>query len=133
MTAAPAAGATTGKVTVVEAAGSLVTPQTFKVVPTIQKFTPTSGHVGAAVVSTGMSLSQTGAGEIRNCGGDVCRELEYAGDGNRTGGRGDGKDFCDHSGWNRDDGDQLYGELERIELSAPPLVKARCGVFYCVS
>jgi hypothetical protein len=30
-------------------------------VPTIQKFTPTSGHVGAAVVSTGMSLSQTGA------------------------------------------------------------------------
>jgi uncharacterized repeat protein (TIGR03803 family) len=61
MTAAPAAGATTGKVTVVEGAVSLATPQTFKVVPTIQKFTPTSGSAGTAVVITGMSLSQTTA------------------------------------------------------------------------
>ena len=61
MTAAPMAGATTGKVTVVEAAGSLVTPQKFKVVPTIQKFSPTSGPVGTSVVITGMSLSQTSA------------------------------------------------------------------------
>jgi hypothetical protein len=61
ITAPPAAGATTGKVTVVEAAGSLMTPQTLKVVPTIEKFTPTSGHVGASVVITGMGWSQTSA------------------------------------------------------------------------
>jgi uncharacterized repeat protein (TIGR03803 family) len=59
MTAAPAAGATTGKVTVLEPSGNLVTPQTFKVVPTITNFSPPSGTVGTPVVINGMSLSQT--------------------------------------------------------------------------
>src|SRR5258708_22953214 len=61
MTAAPAAGATTGKVTVVIPSGNLVSRQTFKVTPTITKFSPTSGTVGTSVVITGMSLSQTTA------------------------------------------------------------------------
>ncbi len=61
MTAAPAAGATTGKVTVVMPSGNLVTPQKFKVTPSIKKFSPTSGTVGTSVVITGMSLSQTSA------------------------------------------------------------------------
>ena len=61
MTIAPAAGATTGKVTIVEPGGNLVTPQSFRVVPTIKKFSPTSGTVGTPVVITGMSLSQTSA------------------------------------------------------------------------
>lgn len=61
MTAAPVAGATTGKVTVLEPSGNLVTPQKFKVLPSISAFSPTSGPVGTPVVITGMSLSQTTA------------------------------------------------------------------------
>jgi uncharacterized repeat protein (TIGR03803 family) len=61
MTAAPAAGATTGKVTITEPSGKLTTPQTFKVTPSIKKFTPTSGPVGTSVVITGNSLLQTSA------------------------------------------------------------------------
>ncbi len=61
MTASPAAGATTGKVTVLEPTGNLVTPQKFRVLPSIKSFAPTSGPVGTSVVITGMSLSQTTA------------------------------------------------------------------------
>ncbi|HVO62821.1 MAG TPA: choice-of-anchor tandem repeat GloVer-containing protein [Terriglobales bacterium] len=61
MTAAVAAGATTGHVTVLEPGGNLASPQTFKVVPTISGFSPSSGPVGTSVVITGMSLSQTTA------------------------------------------------------------------------
>jgi uncharacterized repeat protein (TIGR03803 family) len=57
--ATAAAGATTGPVTVLEPGGNLVTPQTFKVIPTISGFSPTSGPVGTQVVITGMSLAQT--------------------------------------------------------------------------
>lgn len=58
MIATPAAGATTGQVTVLEPSGNLVTPQTFKVIPTISSFSPSAGPVGTSVVITGMSLSQ---------------------------------------------------------------------------
>ena len=58
---ATAAGATTGSVTVVEPAGNLITPQVFKVIPSISKFVPTSGPVGTSVVITGLSLTQTTA------------------------------------------------------------------------
>jgi len=61
MTAAPAAGATTGKVTIVESGGNLVSAQKFKVIPSIKTFSPPSGPVGTPVVITGMSLSQTTA------------------------------------------------------------------------
>jgi len=61
MTAAPAAGATTGKVTIVESSGNLVSAQKFKVIPSIKTFSPTSGPVGTPVVITGMSLSQATA------------------------------------------------------------------------
>lgn len=61
MTAAPATGATTGKVTVVIPSGNLTTPQKFKVTPTIKKFSPMSGSVGTPVVITGTSLSQASA------------------------------------------------------------------------
>ena len=59
MTAAPAAGATTGKVTILEPSGNLATPQIFKITPSITSFSPTSGPVGTSVVIKGMSLSQT--------------------------------------------------------------------------
>jgi uncharacterized repeat protein (TIGR03803 family) len=58
MIAAPAAGATTGPVTILEPSGNLVTPQTFKVLPAITSFSPSAGPVGSSVVITGMSLSQ---------------------------------------------------------------------------
>jgi len=58
MIAAPAAGATTGPVTILEPGGNLVTPQTFKVLPTISSFSPSAGPVGSSVVITGISLSQ---------------------------------------------------------------------------
>ena len=58
MIAAPAAGATTGTVTILEPSGNLVTPQTFKILPTITSFSPSAGPVGTSVVITGMSLSQ---------------------------------------------------------------------------
>jgi uncharacterized repeat protein (TIGR03803 family) len=61
MVAAPAAGATTGNVTVLEPSGNLVTPQVFKVVPKISSFTPSSGTVGTSVTINGMSLTQATA------------------------------------------------------------------------
>jgi hypothetical protein len=61
MTATVAAGATTGHVTVLEPGGNLASPQTFKVVPTISGFAPSSGPVGTSVLITGTSLSQTTA------------------------------------------------------------------------
>lgn len=59
MIATAVAGATTGNVTVLEPSGNLVTPQVFKVVPTISGFSPSSGTVGTQVVITGMSFTQT--------------------------------------------------------------------------
>jgi uncharacterized repeat protein (TIGR03803 family) len=59
MIASPAKGSTTGTVTVLEPGGNLVTPQNFKVVPSITGFTPPSGSVGTPVVISGMSLTQT--------------------------------------------------------------------------
>jgi len=59
MTATVDAGATTGKITVLEPGGNLVTPQTYKIIPTISGFSPSSGTVGTQVVITGMSLKQT--------------------------------------------------------------------------
>ncbi len=64
MTAAPATGATTGKVTVLEPGGNLVSPQTFKVIPTISGFSPPSGPVASSVVITGTSFLQTTAVKI---------------------------------------------------------------------
>jgi uncharacterized repeat protein (TIGR03803 family) len=61
MTATVAAGGTTGPVTVLEPGGNLVTPQTFKVIPSITSLSPTNGPVGTSVVITGMSLAQTTA------------------------------------------------------------------------
>ena len=61
MIAAPAAGATTGQVTVLEPTGNLVTPQTFKVLPTVSGISPAAGPVGTSVTITGMSLTQTSA------------------------------------------------------------------------
>ncbi len=61
LTAKIVAGATTGQITVKEPGGNLLTPHTFKIVPTITSFTPASGPVGTKVVITGMSLSQTTA------------------------------------------------------------------------
>jgi uncharacterized repeat protein (TIGR03803 family) len=59
MTATVLAGATTGPITVLEPAGNLVTPQTYKIIPTISDFNPKSGPVGTQVTITGMSLKQT--------------------------------------------------------------------------
>jgi len=61
MIAAPTAGATTGPVTVLEPTGNLVTPQTFKVLPTVSSISPAAGPVGTSVTITGMSLTQTTA------------------------------------------------------------------------
>ena len=61
MIATAIAGATTGQVTVLEPSGNLVTPQTFKVLPTISSFSPNAGAVGSSVVITGMSLIQASA------------------------------------------------------------------------
>lgn len=58
MTAKVVAGATTGKVTVEEPTGNLLSPQNFKVVPSIVSFSPSSGPVGTSVVIKGMSLLQ---------------------------------------------------------------------------
>lgn len=59
MTATVTAGATTATDTVLEPGGNLLTPQKFKVIPTISSISPTSGPVGTSVVITGMSLTQT--------------------------------------------------------------------------
>src|SRR5262249_13908547 len=61
MMAKPTTGATTGVITVKEPSGNLVSPQTFKIVPTITTFTPTSGPVGTSVVITGTGLQQATA------------------------------------------------------------------------
>ena len=53
------AGATTGQITVLEPGGNLVTPLTYKIIPTISGFSPKSGPVGTQVTITGMSLKQT--------------------------------------------------------------------------
>jgi len=56
--AKPVAGSTTAQITVKEPSGNLLTFQKFKIVPSINSFTPTSGPVGTQVTITGMSLSQ---------------------------------------------------------------------------
>ncbi len=61
MTATVAAGGTTGAVTIQEPSGNLVSPQKFKVIPSITGFSPTSGTRGTTVVITGMSLKQATA------------------------------------------------------------------------
>jgi len=61
MIATAAAGATTGNVTVVEPGGNLVSPQVFKVIPSLKSFSPPSGTVGTQVTISGMSLTQTTA------------------------------------------------------------------------
>lgn len=57
--AKPLPGAMTGPVKVHMPGGDLVTPQTFKVLPSISDFTPKSGPVGTVITITGMSLKQT--------------------------------------------------------------------------
>jgi uncharacterized repeat protein (TIGR03803 family) len=52
------AGALTGPVTVTSGATTLTSPQTFKVLPTITGFTPSSGTVGTPVTVTGTGLTQ---------------------------------------------------------------------------
>jgi uncharacterized repeat protein (TIGR03803 family) len=59
MVAKPATGATTGVITVEEPGDNLVSPQKFKIVPTIISFSPPSGPVGTSVVLTGTSFTQT--------------------------------------------------------------------------
>lgn len=59
MIASPDTGATTGPVTVLEPGGNLTSIQTFKMLPTISGFSPKTGSVGASVVITGTSLTQT--------------------------------------------------------------------------
>lgn len=55
----PLPGAMTGAIKVHEPTGDLVTPQTFKVLPSISDFNPKSGPVGTVITITGMSLKQT--------------------------------------------------------------------------
>jgi uncharacterized repeat protein (TIGR03803 family) len=57
----PASG-TTGTVTVTTPSGTLKSKQTFRLVPTISSFTPTSGPVGTQVTITGTGL--TGATKV---------------------------------------------------------------------
>ena len=52
-------GALTGAVTVTTGSTVLTTPQTFKVLPTLKSFSPTSGAVGTVVTLTGTGLQQT--------------------------------------------------------------------------
>lgn len=61
MIATAAAGATTGNVTVLEPGGNLITPQVFKVIPSISGFNPPNGPVGTSVTINGMSLTQASA------------------------------------------------------------------------
>jgi len=61
MSVRPAAGANTGVITVKEAGGTLLSPQKFKITPTITSFSPADGAAGATVVITGVSLTQTTA------------------------------------------------------------------------
>ena len=59
ITAKVPAGALTGKVTVTTGPITLSSSQTFKVLPTITKFSPTGGPVGTSVTITGTGLKQT--------------------------------------------------------------------------
>lgn len=59
LTAVVPAGAHTGAVTVTTGGTTLTSPQTFKVLPTISGFTPSSGPVGTEVTITGTGLTQT--------------------------------------------------------------------------
>jgi uncharacterized repeat protein (TIGR03803 family) len=61
ITAKAPSGATTGPVTVEEPGGNLVSPQNFRVTPSIASFTPPSGPPGTSVMIQGMSLLQTTA------------------------------------------------------------------------
>jgi hypothetical protein len=61
MTAKIVAGATTGAITVKEPTVSLVSPQKFKIVPSITSFAPSDASVGVQVIVTGVSLSQATA------------------------------------------------------------------------
>jgi large repetitive protein len=58
LTATVPAGALTGSVTVTTGTTTLTSPQTFKVLPTIKSFSPTSGPVGTSVTITGTGLKQ---------------------------------------------------------------------------
>lgn len=58
LTATVDAGATTGKITVLEPGGNLSTPQIYKIIPTISSFSPSSGPVGTSVVIKGTSFLQ---------------------------------------------------------------------------
>ena len=53
------AGATTALISVTTPTGTLNSNTTFKVLPQITKFSPTSGAVGTSVTITGVSLTQT--------------------------------------------------------------------------
>jgi uncharacterized repeat protein (TIGR03803 family) len=59
LTAKVPAGALTGSVTVTTPGGTLTSNQTFRVIPQIKSFSPTSGPVGTVVTITGVSLTQT--------------------------------------------------------------------------
>jgi uncharacterized repeat protein (TIGR03803 family) len=59
ISARPTAGANTGIITVKEPGGNQLSPQKFKILPSIISFAPPSGPVGTSVVITGMSFSQT--------------------------------------------------------------------------
>jgi uncharacterized repeat protein (TIGR03803 family) len=61
ITATVPADALTGKVTVTTGSTTLTSSQTFKVLPTITGFTPSSGSVGTAVMISGTGLAQTTA------------------------------------------------------------------------
>jgi uncharacterized repeat protein (TIGR03803 family) len=61
LTATVPAGALTGSVTVTTPGGTLTSNRTFRVIPQIKSFSPTSGPVGTSVVITGVSLTQTTA------------------------------------------------------------------------
>jgi uncharacterized repeat protein (TIGR03803 family) len=58
MTAKPTNGATTGVITVDEPGGNLVSLRTFKILPVIKTFAPTSGPVRTQVLLTGTSFTQ---------------------------------------------------------------------------
>ena len=63
LTATVPTGALTGTITVTTGEVKLTSPQTFKVLPTVKSFSPTSGPVGTQVTITGSSFTQAlGAG-----------------------------------------------------------------------
>jgi uncharacterized repeat protein (TIGR03803 family) len=58
MTATIPSGATTGPVTVTTSGGPLASKQSFRILPTLKSFTPTSGVVGTQVTIKGVTLTQ---------------------------------------------------------------------------